>query len=52
MLPKCLNLWGLKHRRITTLQKKAVGIFAFRSHISHSILAQELEIRMLEDTVI
>ena len=45
-----LNLWWFKHKRITTLQKKAVRILAFRPYISHSISAfKELKILMLED---
>ena len=45
-----LNLWGFKHKRITTLQKKAVRILAFRPYISHSISAfKELKVLMLED---
>ena len=45
-----LNLWGFKHKRITTLQKKAVRILAFRPYISYSISAfKELKILMLED---
>ena len=40
-----LNLWGFKHKRITTLQKKALRILAFRPYISHSISAfKELKI--------
>ena len=42
-----LNLWGFKHKQITTLQKKAVRILAFRPYISHSITAfKELKILM------
>ena len=46
-----LNLWGFKHKRITTLQKKkTVRILAFRPYISHSILAfKEFKILILED---
>ena len=37
-------------KRITTLQKEAVRILAFRPYISHSISAfKELKILMLED---
>ena len=45
-----LNIWGFKHKRITTLQKKAIRILAFRPYISHSTSAfKELKIPMLKD---
>ena len=45
-----LNIWGFKHKRITTLQKKAIRILAFRPYIPHSTSAfKELKIPMLKD---
>ena len=45
-----LNLWGLKHKRITVLQKKAVRIIAFQPYIPHSTSAfKEMQILLLKD---
>ena len=41
---------GIKHKRITILQKKAIRILAFRPYISHSTSAfKELKIPMFKD---